>query len=1175
MPNWKKVIVSGSDAALNSLNVTSHFTASGINYPTVDGTVGQVIITDGAGNLSFSPVENTAIVIKNVSGGTIAKGTPCYITSSGTSGNLAGVWPADASNPARMPAGVIAGETLNNGDEGVGLINGYIGGVDTSAFNAGDSIYVKAGGGYTNVRPTGSSILVQKLGNVEKSAINGSGVINGPAYYNDLPNIQSGYTWVGNNNGVAVAIATSSIQNVVSSSFASTASFATTSISSSFASTASNITPVISNDVDTRVITANGNGTLNAEGNLTFNGQTLSVLYGVGDEGGEMLLGKPATNTTLTGSGVTVDVFQNRLRFFEQGGTARGFYLDITTGGSGASTNLASGGGTVTSVGTTGTVNGITLTGGPITGAGTITLGGTLSGITPSQLATSSIMIGSTNITLGATASSLTGLTSINATSFTGSLLGTASYATQALSASYALTAGSTTAVAGTTNYVSKFTSGTTIGDSQIFDNGTNVGIGTATPGAKLSVNGNTQITGSITSTGQISSRTNHGITINPIVQNFGSYMSYVSSTGTLFVGIDDYLGSIFNNGADARNIYSSGNAPIVISTNSTASMAITSAGNVGIGTINPSTKLEVSGSTRFTGNSSITGSLTVSGSTQTMDVVPLSSYLYSVGSVANPYATINAVNHNSPANLSMVGSQNTYIGAGNTYGIGMFQTTRNVLIQNGGTYTDAGYRLDVNGTFRATGTITTDGHGYFNQGIWCDIYRNRFGAEVFRITLTSNNMLVGTTTDSGYRLDVSGSTRFTGNSIITGSLTVSEGITGSLLGTASYATQALSASWAPSTGGSSFPYTGSALITGSLGVTGSFSTQINDNAFGYNAAFYNANAGSSALSGLALINASQNPATIFQLNSNGDLGIYNSATTGKINLFTNATTRMTIDSSGNVGIGSPPTNAQRLDVSAGHITTYDGSAKEGKITFNNGVGGVRWDQLSSKLHLMANSTDAVTISGSGNVGIGDTTPSYKLDVAGDIGVSSNIIDTTFGTFKWDSSGYLYAGNYGDPNANFNYRIDAGIASITDQSTINTNWAGEYKYNGQVLANVIAGETFTRGQLLYLDTNSKWSRVDATTTRATKLLGIALTDGVLDDVCTVLLDGLIGTESHKQVSSAVPGLPLYIDTTAGIVTETAPSGSGEIVRLIGHNIYDAGSSTVIIRFQPDNTWIEL
>jgi hypothetical protein len=235
---------------------------------------------------------------------------------------------------------------------------------------------------------------------------------------------------------------------------------ALTATSASYALTASNITPVISNDVDTRVITANGNGTLNGEGNLTFNGQTLSVLYGVGDEGGEMLLGKPATNTTLTGSGVTVDVFQNRLRFFEQGGTARGFYLDITTGGSGASTNLASGGGTVTSVGTTGTVNGITLTGGPITGTGTITLGGTLSGITPSQLATSSIMIGSTNITLGATASSLTGLTSINATSFTGSLRGTASNAVDsqtAINASQADTISITNTTTGTGPYYPLF----------------------------------------------------------------------------------------------------------------------------------------------------------------------------------------------------------------------------------------------------------------------------------------------------------------------------------------------------------------------------------------------------------------------------------------------------------------------------------------------------------------------------------------------------------------------------------------------------------------------------------------------------------------------------------------------------------------------------------------------
>jgi len=44
--------------------------------------------------------------------------------------------------------------------------------------------------------------------------------------------------------------------------------------------------------------------------------------------------------------------------------------------------------------------------------------------------------------------------------------------------------------LSGTTNYVSKFTSSTTIGNSQIFDDGTNVGVGTASPSAKLHVNG-------------------------------------------------------------------------------------------------------------------------------------------------------------------------------------------------------------------------------------------------------------------------------------------------------------------------------------------------------------------------------------------------------------------------------------------------------------------------------------------------------------------------------------------------------------------------------------------------------------------------------------------------------------------------------------------------------------
>jgi trimeric autotransporter adhesin len=63
----------------------------------------------------------------------------------------------------------------------------------------------------------------------------------------------------------------------------------------------------------------------------------------------------------------------------------------------------------------------------------------------------------------------------------------------------------STGAVNGTTNYVSKFNGTNSITSSQIFDNGTSVGIGTASPGSyKLNVNGDTNLSGSLTVLGSL-----------------------------------------------------------------------------------------------------------------------------------------------------------------------------------------------------------------------------------------------------------------------------------------------------------------------------------------------------------------------------------------------------------------------------------------------------------------------------------------------------------------------------------------------------------------------------------------------------------------------------------------------------------------------------------------------
>lgn len=114
---------------------------------------------------------------RNGSGGTLAKGTPVYIT--GNVGNTATVIvaAADASNLAKMPAiGILDAELADNADGHV-VIAGEITQMDTNGYAVNAPLYVANGGGYTTTAPVNK----QPIGRVTRGNSNtGALVVMGP-----------------------------------------------------------------------------------------------------------------------------------------------------------------------------------------------------------------------------------------------------------------------------------------------------------------------------------------------------------------------------------------------------------------------------------------------------------------------------------------------------------------------------------------------------------------------------------------------------------------------------------------------------------------------------------------------------------------------------------------------------------------------------------------------------------------------------------------------------------------------------------------------------------------------------------------------------------------------------------------------------------------------------------
>jgi hypothetical protein len=146
---------------------------------------------------------------------------------------------------------------------------------------------------------------------------------------------------------------------------------------------------------------------------------------------------------------------------------------------------------------------------------------------------------------------------------------------------------------------------------------------------------------------------------------------------------------------------------------------------------------------------------------------------------------------------------------------------------------------------------------------------------------------------------------------------------------------------------------------------------------------------------------------------------------------------------------------------------------------------------------------------------------------------------------------------------------NTGGGRIQDFITSGTLNAGKLCYLSTTIGGAPYAET---GRMAFTD-------ADASST-ATGLLAICLSASTGNDqIRPFAMDGYVNVQNSFIANKSGAntddlGKPVYIGTTTGEYDMVAPSGTGQIVRIVGH-VIAAGASVYTIYFRPDNSWIEL